>query len=114
MKILIILNDPPYGSERSYNGLRLARALETNDANVTVFLMADAVACAMRGQKVPKGFYNIQVMLESVISKGEALLCGTCMDARGITDDDIVAGSKRSTMQALAECTLKADEVLVF
>jgi len=23
MKILLILNDPPYGTERSYNGLRL-------------------------------------------------------------------------------------------
>jgi uncharacterized protein involved in oxidation of intracellular sulfur len=92
----------------------LARALETNDAIVTVFLMADAVVCAMRGQKVPKGFYNIQLMLESVIRKGEALLCGTFVDARGITNDDIVAGSKRSTTQALAECTLKADQVPAF
>jgi uncharacterized protein involved in oxidation of intracellular sulfur len=27
MKALFILNDPPYGSERTYNTLRLARAL---------------------------------------------------------------------------------------
>ena len=27
MKTLFILNDPPYGTERSYNGLRLARAI---------------------------------------------------------------------------------------
>ena len=27
MKALFILNDPPYGTERVYNGLRLADAL---------------------------------------------------------------------------------------
>jgi hypothetical protein len=27
MNYLIILNDPPYGAERSYNGLRLANSL---------------------------------------------------------------------------------------
>lgn len=48
MKVTIILNDPPYGTERSYNGLRLAHSLKKNasDAEITVFLMADAVLCA--------------------------------------------------------------------
>jgi uncharacterized protein involved in oxidation of intracellular sulfur len=32
MKILIVINDPPYGSERSYNALRLANQLVTRDA----------------------------------------------------------------------------------
>ncbi len=41
MKTLLILNDPPYGTERSYNGLRLAMALAKKDAVITVFLMAD-------------------------------------------------------------------------
>lgn len=27
MSTLVILNDPPYGTERSYNGLRLATAV---------------------------------------------------------------------------------------
>ncbi|MCP4408546.1 MAG: hypothetical protein GY807_12435 [Gammaproteobacteria bacterium] len=114
MNILIILNDPSYGTERSYNGLRLAKALSNKDTKVTVFLMADAVICAKRGQKVPQGFYNIELMLKSVIRKGEVLLCGTCMDARGFTDDDIVQDARRSTMQELAQRTLAADKVLVF
>ncbi len=114
MNILIILNEPPYGTERSYNGLRMAKALSNTDAKVTVFLMADAIVCAKRGQKVPQGFYNIELMLKSVIRKGEVLLCGTCMDARGFTDDDIVPDAQRSTMQELAERTLAADKVLVF
>jgi len=114
MNTLIILNAPPYGDERSYNGLRLAKALSNTDTKVTMFLMADAVVCAKRGQKVPQGFYNIELMLNSVVRKGEVLLCGTCMDARGFTDDDIVQGARRSTMQELSERTLAADKVLVF
>ncbi len=55
MKILLILNDPPYGTERSFNGLRLAKTLAQKEAEITVFLMADAVACAKAGQKVPQG-----------------------------------------------------------
>lgn len=114
MKTLIVLNDPPYGTERSYNGLRLAKALGKEDATVTLFLMADAVACAKIGQKVPQGFYNIELMLKFVARNGEVLACGTCMDARGLADNDIVQGVRRSTMAELAERTLAADKVLVF
>lgn len=112
--ILIILNDPPYGTERSYNGLRLAKALSNEDAHVTVFLLADAVACAKQGQKVPQGFYSIELMLKSVIRKGEVLAGGTCMDARGLTDNDILDGAERSTMQVISEHTLHSDKVLIF
>jgi uncharacterized protein involved in oxidation of intracellular sulfur len=117
MKILIILNDPPYGTERSYNGLRLVRSiLKKNEPNtdLTVFLMADAVACAKRGQKVPAGYYNVELMIKSVLRSGAVLLCGTCMDARGITDEEIVEGARRSTMDELANNTLEANQVLVF
>ncbi len=114
MNTLIILNDPPYGTERSYNGLRLAKALSNADSGVTVFLLADAVLCAKHGQKVPQGFYNLELMLKSVARKGEVLLCGACMDARGLTEKEIIEGGKRSTMPELAERTLAADKVLVF
>ena len=113
MKTLLILNDPPYGTERSYNGLRLAKAL-SKAAEVSVFLMADAVACAKAGQKVPQGYYNLELMVKSVARQGEVLLCGTCMDARGLTDDQLVEGARRSSVDELAEHTLAADRVLVF
>lgn len=114
MKSLLILNDPPYGTERSYNGLRLAKALGSKGAEVTVFLMADAVACAKAGQKVPQGYYNLELMVKSVARNGQVLLCGTCMDARALSDDDLVAGARRSTMEELAERTLAAERVIVF
>ncbi len=114
MKTLLILNDPPYGTERSFNGLRLAKALAGKGAQVTVFLMADAVACAKAGQKVPQGYYNLELMTKSIIRAGEVLLCGTCMDARGLVDAELVEGARRSTLDELAEATLAADQVLVF
>ncbi len=114
MNILIILNDPPYGTERSFNGLRMAKALSQSDTHITVFLMADAVVCAKKGQKVPQGFYNIELMLNSVLRNGEVLLCGTCMDARGVTDEETIEGTQRSTMKELAQRTRDAEKVLVF
>lgn len=114
MQCLLIVNDPPYGTERLYNALRLAHALIKRDHEVTVFLMADAVLGAKSGQKTPDGYYNVERMLHRVASKGRVLLCGTCMDARGIGGEEIVDGAERSTMDALAEATGSAEHVLVF
>jgi uncharacterized protein involved in oxidation of intracellular sulfur len=117
MKSLLILNDAPYGTERSYNGLRLAQALLKNDpgGEVVVFLMADAVACARRGQKTPDGYYNVERMLGRVVAgKGRVLLCGTCMDARGLGAEDLVQGAARSTMDELAAAAVAADKVISF
>jgi uncharacterized protein involved in oxidation of intracellular sulfur len=117
MKLLLILNDPPYGTERCYNALRLVNALlkKKPEAEVTVFLMADAVIGAKAGQKTPDGYYNIESMLKRVLAgKGKVLLCQTCMDARGLADAEIMLGAKRSTMDELAAALLEADKVLVF
>jgi len=115
MKTLIILNDPPYGTERTYNGLRLATALAKAGSEITVFLLADAVVGAKRDQRTPEGFYNIEKMLRRVqAAGGVVLLCGTCMDARGIAAAEIVEGAQRSDMGTLAEATIAADKVLVF
>jgi len=117
MKVLFVINDPPYGTERVYNALRLAHALLKKDAQtqVTVFLMADSVVAAKAGQKTPDGYYNVERMLKRVLSaNGKLLLCGACMDARGLDDAALMAGAHRSTMDELATATTEADKVLVF
>lgn len=116
MKALLILNDGPYGTERSYNGLRLALSLaRTDGVSVRVFLMADAVACAKPGQSTPDGYYNIGRMLKGLTSRGsEVGACGSCMDARGYADADLDDGISRSSMAQLTEWTLEADRVITF
>ena len=116
MKTLLIFNDAPYGSERTYNGARLAGALvKQPDGEVRVFLIGDATAAAHGKQKVPTGFYNLEVMLGSVIKHGGVVgVCGTCMDARGITADDLIEGAHRSSMDELTQWTSWADKVVVF
>ena len=116
MKTLVICNDPPYGTERSWNGLRLAGALTKRDSvDVRVFLLGDAVGCAVSGQKVPDGYYHLDRMLESAARHSTEIgCCGTCMDARGIVEDSLVKGAHRSTLDELTDWTLLADQVLTF
>lgn len=116
MKTLIIINDPPYGTERAYNALRLAGSiLKRSDQEIYVFLIGDAASCAKSGQKVPNGYYSLEVMLMNVTQRGgEIGVCGTCMDARGISDDELSVGCRRSTMDELTDWTLQADKVITF
>jgi uncharacterized protein involved in oxidation of intracellular sulfur len=116
MKILLILDAAPYGSEGTYNGLRLAGSLvKQEEVELKVFLIGDAVVGAHKGQKVPQGYYNVQTMLGAVLRRNASVgVCGSCMDARGISDEDLVEGTHRSSMDELTRWTLEADKVLTF
>ena len=117
MHVLFILNDPAYGTERTYNGLRLAINLFKKDESVavTVFLMGDAVSAAKAGQQTPSGYYNLERMLKGFItSGGKLLLCGTCMDARGLLEKELLEGGRRSSLDELTGLALAADKLLVF
>lgn len=115
MNILIVINDAPYGTEAAFNGLRLARALykEHDDIDLNIFLMGDAVGCAVAGQSTPDGYYNIERMLSMAIRKGATThLCGTCMKARGVEESDLIDGAAVGSMKSLAQWTLAADNVI--
>jgi uncharacterized protein involved in oxidation of intracellular sulfur len=116
MRTLVVLNDPAYGTERSYNGVRLAHALSKREGeDVRIFLLADAVTCALAGQQTPNGYYNLERMLAAAIRHGAQVgLCGTCMDARGIHADQLIEGARRSTLDELTDWTLWADKVIAF
>lgn len=84
MKILFIVNDPPYGTERCFNAFRLALALlqDEEQPEISVFLMADAVVCANAGQKKPDGYYNLEEIVQGIIRHVDVVLCGTWLDTR--------------------------------
>jgi uncharacterized protein involved in oxidation of intracellular sulfur len=113
---LFLLNDAPYGSERSYNALRLAGALAKREGEtLKLFLIGDAIACAKANQHVPPGYYNVEVMLLALHRHGAQIgICGTCLDARGISEGELVEGAMRGTLEQLTDWTVWADKTLVF
>lgn len=116
-RTLLILNDPPYGTERSYSAMRLAGSPARRPGEeVRVFLMGDAASCAKAGQKVPESYCNVELMLRGPASRHgmEIGVCGTCMDARGITDGELAKGAKRGSLSQLTDWTVWAERTLVF
>jgi uncharacterized protein involved in oxidation of intracellular sulfur len=116
-KVLILINDAPYGTEKAYNALRLATQIQKDyeGTEVNVFLMADAVTCALPNQNTPNGYYNIERMLKIVLQKsGKVKLCGSCCEARGIKDIKLIEGAEVSTMKELTRLTMECDKVVTF
>jgi uncharacterized protein involved in oxidation of intracellular sulfur len=114
-KILILVNDAPYGTEKAYNALRLAMQLIKDQLEVRVFLMADAASCALANQNTPSGYYNIERMLLSVLAKGsEVKICGSCAESRGLKNAPLIEGTEISTMAELAAWVTDSDKVLTF
>ncbi len=117
MKILVIINDAPYGSEKAYNALRIANQLnkEHPDAEVRIFLMADAANCALAGQTTPNGYYNIERMLKLSLNKGAKVkICGSCAEARGLKNVTLIEGAEISNLAELTNWVVDSDKVLTF
>jgi uncharacterized protein involved in oxidation of intracellular sulfur len=116
VRTLFILNDPPYGSERCYNALRLAASLATREGEqVWVYLMGDAGSGAKAGQEVPKGYYNVEAMLRLILSYGGTVgACGTCLEARGLAEGELIDGVQKCTLQVLTDWMQEADRVIPF
>ena len=117
MRILIIVNDGPYGTEKAYNALRLTNQLnkEHNEVEVRLFLMADAATCAIANQTTPNGYYNIERMIKLAIAKGTKVkICGSCVDARGLKHAPLIEGAEISSMAELTNWVVDSDKVLTF
>ena len=117
MKVLIIINDAPYGTEKAYNALRLASQIlkDYETTELCVFLMADAVGCAIPNQNTPNGYYNIERMLKIVVNKkGKVKICTSCVEARGLKDLKFVDGAELSTMKELTQWVMESDRVITF
>jgi uncharacterized protein involved in oxidation of intracellular sulfur len=116
-KVLILINDAPYGTEKAYNALRLAIQLgkDHEKTEVRVFLMADAANCAIVNQNTPNGYYNIERMLKLIISKGvKVKICGSCAEARGLKTVQLIEGTEISTMAELTNWVVDSDKVITF
>jgi uncharacterized protein involved in oxidation of intracellular sulfur len=117
MKILLVINDAPYGNEKAYNALRLAMTLQKEHIGIEVriFLMADAVFCGLSNTNTPNGYYNIERMLKSIISQGGLVkACGTCGQARGTQDLILIDGVEKSNMKEYTQWVIECEKVINF
>jgi len=115
--LTIILSSSPYGDERIWNALRLAEALFSSsaDAKVNIFLIGDAVNAAKKGQKPPKGFCNIEKMFADLVKVGANIkVCHTSMNSRGLTEQDLVIGTKMGTITGLSKWIEESQKILSF
>lgn len=115
-KFVFIFNDSPHGSQRAYNGLRLAASLSRKAGSaMRVFLLGDGVICALKGLEPAHADYNAQELLRQIAGNGaEIHVCGTCMEARGLMNDSLLSEAKRSTMDTLTQWVEDAEKVLSF
>jgi uncharacterized protein involved in oxidation of intracellular sulfur len=105
MNMLVIVQGPAYGDQRADNALRLAGNLaKRDDVELRIFCFGDAVGCAVAGQQLPNGYYHLDRMLTGAARHGAVIgLCGTCMDARGITDAAIISDARRSSLDEVTD-----------
>jgi len=123
MRVFIIVTHPPYGNETTRSALRIARRLRKNpDVEVALFLMADSVYCARKGEAWAEGVYDTTLghaysapqMLAVIKDTAEVFACGTCMGERDFREDELLDGIHVGTMDVIAEYTAGADKVLTF
>jgi len=117
MKALIIINDAPYGTEKAYNALRIANQLGKDhpDTEVRIFLISDATNSAISNQTTPTGYYNIERMLKLAVTKGAKIkICGSCAEARGLKNIQLIEGAEISNMPELAQWIVDSDKILTF
>ncbi|GAA5186944.1 DsrE/DsrF/TusD sulfur relay family protein [Ferrimonas gelatinilytica] len=114
--ILMVAHDSPYGSEKLYNALRIALAMQEHaeePIQLRLFLMSDATVAAIKGQQTPDLSYNIQQMLEILLAQGVPVsLCRTCAEARGLSLDKVIEDVQIGTLVELTHYTLAADKVI--
>ena len=111
---LFVFNDSPYGSQRTYNGLRLALAL-ARTRPIRVFLLGDGVTCALAGPAPADPAYSPQEMLREIADAGSPVhACRTCMEARGLTETTLIPAVRPGTLDQLVAWTEGAGKVLTF
>jgi len=113
--VTIVINEAAYGKERAWNALRLAMAMMVKNMRVNIFLLEDGVAVAKKGQRPPEGYYNLEKMLTELVQSGAKVrACGTCLQARGMSQNDLVSGVEVGKMLDLVQWVKESKSVLTF
>jgi len=113
--VTIVINEAAYGKEGAWNALRLAMAMMVKEMKVNIFLLEDGVTVAKKGQRPPEGYYNLEKMLaELVRNDTKVRACSTCLQARGLSQNDLVPGLEAGKLLDLVQWVKESKSVLSF
>ena len=108
----IVIADGAYTKERPFTMLRFAYAALLEGHKINIFLVEDGIFVGKENQD-PTTYDNLGKWMKDVISEGAIVkACGVCMRARGMTEDELINGIQKTTMNGLVDMCVKADNVL--
>jgi tRNA 2-thiouridine synthesizing protein D len=111
----LIINEAPYGKERTLSALRFAATADIEGHKVRIWLFENGVYLAKRDQKPAEGIINCGELLKNLKDGGaEVKVCVVCVESRGLTQADLMEGVKIATIHELIEWTVDSDKVIVF
>ncbi|MFX1312130.1 MAG: DsrE/DsrF/TusD sulfur relay family protein, partial [Promethearchaeota archaeon] len=108
----VVIGDGGYTSERPYTMLRFAYTALLEDNKINIFLVEDGIFVGKRNQD-PSTYDNIGKWMKDVIAEGAKVkACGVCMKARGLSEDELMEGIEKTTMNGFVEMCEEADNIL--
>ena len=108
----IIIADGPYTRERPYTMLRFAYTALLEGNKINMFLVEDGIFAGRKNQD-PTTYDNLGKWMKDVIEEGANVkACGVCMKARGISEEELIDGISKTTMNGFLEMCEEADNVL--
>lgn len=113
-KFTVVISESPYGREKAYTALRFAITALIDEHNVNLFLVQDGVFVGLKEQ-APKQYPNHFELLENFVEEGGKLrICGVCINARGISNSDLIDGAEVVGMHDFVEWVAESEKVLMF
>ncbi|MHB1131100.1 MAG: DsrE/DsrF/TusD sulfur relay family protein [Chloroflexota bacterium] len=110
--LTIFLATTPYGCQNTQTALRLAETALDRGHRVVLFASADAVHNFTAGQK-PKGVPYAEEGFNRLIEKGLLVeLCGTCLNFRGVSRENLLEGAEPSSLRTLFEIVGESDALV--
>ena len=108
----IVIANGAYTSERPYTMLRFAYTALLEGHNINIFLVEDGIFVGKSNQN-PSTYDNVGKWMSDVIEEGAKVrACGVCMKARGLSDEELMDGITKTTMNGFLEMCVEADQVL--
>ena len=109
---IVVIANGAYTSERPYTMLRFAYTALLEGHKINIFLVEDGIFVGKKNQN-PSTYDNVGKWMKDVIEEGaKVLACGVCMKARGVLDEELMAGISKTTMNGFLTMCEEADNIL--